>query len=100
MKTKMYSVLVALIALGSLPILTSCEENKADEVSPKQINCLDVSEEGYTNINTSAMQDYFVTDIERGGSGNCVGNGAGKANRNGNPNKSGQGSSNKTGWKQ
>lgn len=64
MKTKMYSVLVALIAIGSLPMLTSCEENEANEVTPRQTSCLAVSEEGYTNINTSGMQDYFVSDPE------------------------------------
>lgn len=56
--------MVALIAIGALPMLTSCEENEADELSPRQNNCLAVSDEGYTNINSSGMQDYFVSDPE------------------------------------
>jgi hypothetical protein len=62
MKTKMYSVLIAALIIGGLSVFTSCQEDGTDEVSPQQTGWLAVSEEGYTNINTSCMQDSFVSD--------------------------------------
>ncbi|MEF8983405.1 MAG: DUF2202 domain-containing protein [Bacteroidales bacterium] len=64
MKTKMYSVLIAALIIGGLSVFTSCQEDGTDEVSPQQTGWLAVSEEGYTNINTSCMQDSFVSDPE------------------------------------
>jgi len=62
MKTKMYSVLIAALIIGGLSVFTSCQEDGTDEVSPQQTGWLAVSKEGYTNINTSCMQDSFVSD--------------------------------------
>lgn len=58
----MYSVLIAALIIGGLSVFTSCQEDGTDEVSPQQTGWLAVSKEGYTNINTSCMQDSFVSD--------------------------------------